>query len=240
MYQYRNRYYHAQLGRFVTRDPIGYEGSEWNLYEYVGGMPVQYFDPFGRTCQDEYRTCVGACGDRGDGLAGCVRLCRFRRDNCLRREDPTSDVARLLTKAEEFGALSEVEEAVRQAESFSIPANRIREWCGLNDANDLGLGGNCGESTERIFEEIDEIGRQESPEEPMRGGGVVVRHCGVGVGKNRPWNPVHNWVEIGFIDYDPPHHRTNFVIDNGAIGGDDFVGDWRDKHDFFLIDFRRP
>lgn len=34
-YQYRHRYYHAQLGRFVSRDPIAQQGSKWNLFEYV-------------------------------------------------------------------------------------------------------------------------------------------------------------------------------------------------------------
>jgi len=43
----RNRFYHAPLGRWVNRDPIGYEGSEWNLYEYVGGMPTRFVDPSG-------------------------------------------------------------------------------------------------------------------------------------------------------------------------------------------------
>jgi RHS repeat-associated protein len=40
LYYYRNRYYHAQMGRFVSRDPIGYAGGSWNLYEYVGGRAV--------------------------------------------------------------------------------------------------------------------------------------------------------------------------------------------------------
>ncbi|WP_425395007.1 RHS repeat-associated core domain-containing protein [Aeoliella sp.] len=44
----RYRYYHAQLGRWINRDPIGYFGSKWNLYEYVGGMPTRYVDPTGR------------------------------------------------------------------------------------------------------------------------------------------------------------------------------------------------
>ena len=44
---YRNRYYHTGLGRFVNRDPIGYFGSKWNLYEYVGGRPCHETDPFG-------------------------------------------------------------------------------------------------------------------------------------------------------------------------------------------------
>ena len=31
-YQFRNRYYSAETGRFVTVDPIRYNGSKWNLY----------------------------------------------------------------------------------------------------------------------------------------------------------------------------------------------------------------
>ena len=34
LYQYRNRYYHPQLGRFVNRDPIGYGDGSINLYSY--------------------------------------------------------------------------------------------------------------------------------------------------------------------------------------------------------------
>jgi RHS repeat-associated protein len=47
LYQYRNRYYHAKLGRFITGDPIGYEGSPWNLYEYTSTNPLKYLDAFG-------------------------------------------------------------------------------------------------------------------------------------------------------------------------------------------------
>ena len=32
---------------FLTRDPIGYRGSPWNLYEYVGGHPIVLMDPLG-------------------------------------------------------------------------------------------------------------------------------------------------------------------------------------------------
>jgi RHS repeat-associated protein len=42
----RHRYYAAHLGRWVNRDPIGYEGG-MNLYGYVGGMPTFYVDPSG-------------------------------------------------------------------------------------------------------------------------------------------------------------------------------------------------
>ena len=42
----RNRFYHARLGRWVNRDPIGYIGGP-NLYGYVGEQPAKYADPLG-------------------------------------------------------------------------------------------------------------------------------------------------------------------------------------------------
>ena len=46
LYQYRHRYYDPQLGRFVSRDPIGYYSGP-NLYAYVGGRPSNSVDPSG-------------------------------------------------------------------------------------------------------------------------------------------------------------------------------------------------
>jgi RHS repeat-associated protein len=50
----RWRFYHRQLGRWVGRDPIGYVGDGWNLYEYVSGMPIRHVDPAGQEicCED--------------------------------------------------------------------------------------------------------------------------------------------------------------------------------------------
>jgi RHS repeat-associated protein len=45
--QYRERMYDTGLGRFISRDPIGYEGGGLGLYEYCGGMPGSATDPFG-------------------------------------------------------------------------------------------------------------------------------------------------------------------------------------------------
>jgi len=44
---YRHRYYHPVIGMFCSRDPIGYEGSQWNLFEYVGGRALVAVDPNG-------------------------------------------------------------------------------------------------------------------------------------------------------------------------------------------------
>jgi RHS repeat-associated protein len=46
IYYYRARYYAADLGRFVSEDPSGIEGS-LNLYEYAGNAPAFRVDPLG-------------------------------------------------------------------------------------------------------------------------------------------------------------------------------------------------
>ena len=46
IYWYRMRYYLPQLGRFLSREPLGYRESI-HLYQYVMNMPVVYLDPNG-------------------------------------------------------------------------------------------------------------------------------------------------------------------------------------------------
>ena len=47
-YYYRNRYYHAGQGRYMSNDPIGY-GDGLNMYAYVKNDPVNKHDPMGLT-----------------------------------------------------------------------------------------------------------------------------------------------------------------------------------------------
>jgi RHS repeat-associated protein len=47
VYYYRARYYHPQLQRFLSEDPIGFEGGDVNLYAYVGNDPIDGTDPLG-------------------------------------------------------------------------------------------------------------------------------------------------------------------------------------------------
>ncbi len=46
LFNVRYRYYHPTLGRWVSRDPAGYIDG-MSLYEYVGGSPVNAYDPYG-------------------------------------------------------------------------------------------------------------------------------------------------------------------------------------------------
>ncbi len=43
----RARYYSPSFGRFISRDPAGFEGSGANLYWYVNDNPLDFTDPSG-------------------------------------------------------------------------------------------------------------------------------------------------------------------------------------------------
>ena len=49
------RYYDPFLGRFITQDPIGYQGG-MNLYAYVGNNPVNSVDPAGLWDPKDHRS----------------------------------------------------------------------------------------------------------------------------------------------------------------------------------------
>lgn len=46
MYFYRARYYDPKVGRFVTKDPIGFAGGI-NVFSYASSNPVNFMDPEG-------------------------------------------------------------------------------------------------------------------------------------------------------------------------------------------------
>ncbi|MDH3976734.1 MAG: MopE-related protein [Deltaproteobacteria bacterium] len=47
LYYYRARFYDPEVGRFISKDPIGFAAGDVNLYSYVGQNPVNYNDPMG-------------------------------------------------------------------------------------------------------------------------------------------------------------------------------------------------
>lgn len=55
LYQYRHRYYYAEMGIFTTQDPIGYDSGDENLYRYVFSNPTNGMDPDGLACEINYK-----------------------------------------------------------------------------------------------------------------------------------------------------------------------------------------
>jgi len=53
-YYMRARYYDPQVGRFISEDPIGFDGGDVNLYGYAGNNPIMGVDPWGRCQQSSW------------------------------------------------------------------------------------------------------------------------------------------------------------------------------------------
>ena len=49
LYYYRARWYDANLGRFISEDPIGFEAGDIDLFAYVANDPMNKTDPSGET-----------------------------------------------------------------------------------------------------------------------------------------------------------------------------------------------
>jgi RHS repeat-associated protein len=66
LYYYRARYYSPNMGRFLSEDPLQFNGGSLNFYSYVGGDPISFVDPLG--------LCGASPDDRGVGTAACDRI----------------------------------------------------------------------------------------------------------------------------------------------------------------------
>ena len=66
LYYYRARFYDPATGRFVSKDPIGFDAGDANLYRYVGNGPTNGTDPSG-LIDYQYYLDVAAGGLRGVG-----------------------------------------------------------------------------------------------------------------------------------------------------------------------------
>jgi RHS repeat-associated protein len=61
LYYNRARFYNSQTGRFVSEDPLGFAGSDVNLYWYARNHPGQVTDPAGLAAGGGYYNCVEQC-----------------------------------------------------------------------------------------------------------------------------------------------------------------------------------
>jgi RHS repeat-associated protein len=83
LFYYRHRMYAALLGRFISRDPIGYHGDQWSLFRYVGSAPTVSADPTGL---EEFPTgCTGGLvsGSAARGHVNCEVVCQCRNGTSI-------------------------------------------------------------------------------------------------------------------------------------------------------------
>jgi len=129
----RARWYRPDLGRWQTRDPIGFGGGDWNLYGYVRGRAITAADRNGlgyHPCALDPCAFARASGaliprewsDQRPGTVGCVVCCMGRAVPCLAYRSPAISPVRQV-----------VEECIRRhEEDHAIEATR-RDVCACND-----------------------------------------------------------------------------------------------------------
>ena len=144
LYYYRARYYSPELQRFISEDPIGFNGGI-NFYRYVGNGPTRYIDPLGL---------LNILGGVGGSLVGITGVEGSVGQVC------NTDAFKAATKGDLLGALGNV--GYFGAVGGAI-GQKIFPTIGMSNFNQVGfprtwsgvtprfLGGNAGSNAKAVF-----------------------------------------------------------------------------------------
>src|SRR4030067_3248190 len=70
----RARYYDPEVGRFISEDPIGFDGGDVNLMAYASNNPILLIDPEGEWAILAIRAGIGAFNGAVSGFtAGAMK-----------------------------------------------------------------------------------------------------------------------------------------------------------------------
>ncbi|MFZ5761513.1 MAG: RHS repeat-associated core domain-containing protein, partial [Thermodesulfobacteriota bacterium] len=73
-YYMRARYYDPEVRRFISEDPIGFNGGDLNLYAYVGNNPMMMVDPSGNLAAPwHFVITYAASRDAGNGILASLK-----------------------------------------------------------------------------------------------------------------------------------------------------------------------
>jgi RHS repeat-associated protein len=136
----RHRFYAPYLGRWLTRDPIGY-GDGMNLFEYIAGRPTTLIDPSGLlplNVGNFPRDCLDASGSP---LHSDLGKCNGATDTCFS----------VLDKVKAF------EKAIRCHRLFDLLLGFPRH------ADEIAEMGNAIDRCWRVYEQLDCRNRRPEP-----------------------------------------------------------------------------
>ncbi|MBP1152572.1 RHS repeat-associated core domain-containing protein [Methylocaldum sp. RMAD-M] len=166
LYYMRAQYYDAHIGRFISEDPIGFDGG-LNLYAYVGGNPIMAVDPSGLGAESFYLPSLPQ--DLVDFAAGFGDVLSFGGTYIIREVMDTNSVVDFSSSAYATGAISGVAIhtiGFRTGGELSIGRNfRLAPWGNRT-------GNRYGELPHYHRRGVDQSG-QTLP--------------GQGIGRHRPW-----------------------------------------------------
>ncbi len=148
LYYFRNRYYSAELGRFLSRDPIGYKPGDTNVYRYCRDNPTIYIDPRGLFCgecqppvppyRNEYNKKFAGVRVTSGGASPVAFDAGFELLANLATLDDISSIASIITAATQ-GSMELLQAAIEEAAGHemdvsglapSMLQNFLQAWAG--------------------------------------------------------------------------------------------------------------
>lgn len=113
----RERDYSAQMGRFLSRDPIGYDADDVSLYEYTHSRPLTLSDPTGLQANFNISKCNRYRRSQILAFAEWLKRILERRNDCWKFEDSPCECRAQLRQC----VLTILESPLK----FTCPANLI-------------------------------------------------------------------------------------------------------------------
>ena len=205
-----------------SRDPIGYKGSPWNLYEYGSSRVASLVDPSGKvpiscTCQrflgfngiEEFNVetecdgggmncCSNACGDEGGAFSGDWNIVGAGpSDPAVPSSDPSDHIQSMCDRIRTFGGCGGCSGNCEQ----DLAA--LLEAADNHTATSQGVDGQCQEWAMSFS----------PPSSPCYSAeGVVYRYWWTGI-PGTEWHLRHATIQITLCD------GTAFTLDNGWWSG---------------------
>jgi RHS repeat-associated protein len=108
--QFGARHYNAEVGRWLSKDPILFDGGDTNLYGYVLNDPINFVDPTGNFSIDPHDiyNCITGGGDQN--------IVPTLQDNIKRNEQVISDLREQVRKSNECAANDSNNKHIKQLE----------------------------------------------------------------------------------------------------------------------------
>jgi len=110
-YYYRKRYYDAGNGRFLSEDPAGFIGGDYNLYRFVDNDPVDWLDPYGlKKKKEKYDGYSKENGSKSwrDNNPGNIIDSKWAKEHGAIGCDANSKFAKFKTEADGLKALKDL------------------------------------------------------------------------------------------------------------------------------------